>query len=37
MELGKEAFHGAPFYVLGPIVYRYCSSYDHITTAIGGL
>jgi phosphomethylpyrimidine synthase len=32
----KEICHGAPFYVLGPIVTDIAPGYDHITSAIGG-
>ena len=38
-ELTKRAWeicHGAPFYVLGPIVTDVAPGYDHITSAIGG-
>jgi len=31
-----EACHGAPFYVLGPLVTDVAPGYDHITSAIGG-
>ena len=36
MLLQKKLCHGAPFYVLGPIVTDVAPGYDHITTAIGG-
>ncbi len=36
MMLEKRLCHGAPFYVLGPIVTDIAPGYDHITTAIGG-
>lgn len=36
MMLEKRLCHGAPFYVLGPIVTDVAPGYDHITTAIGG-
>ncbi len=36
MELQKEFCHGAPFYVLGPLVTDIAPGYDHITCAIGG-
>lgn len=36
MELQQELCHGAPFYVLGPIVTDLAPGYDHITSAIGG-
>lgn len=32
----KRICHGAPFYVLGPIVTDVAPGYDHITSAIGG-
>ncbi|MGL6193974.1 MAG: phosphomethylpyrimidine synthase ThiC [Thermoguttaceae bacterium] len=31
-----ELCHGAPFYVLGPVVCDIAPGYDHITSAIGG-
>jgi phosphomethylpyrimidine synthase len=31
-----ELCHGAPFYVLGPVVTDIAPGYDHITSAIGG-
>lgn len=34
--LEKKLCHGAPFYVLGPIVTDVAPGYDHITSAIGG-
>ncbi|MCK4396586.1 phosphomethylpyrimidine synthase ThiC [candidate division WOR-3 bacterium] len=34
--LEKKLCHGAPFYVLGPIVTDIAPGYDHITGAIGG-
>lgn len=34
--LEKQICHGAPFYVLGPIVTDIAPGYDHITSAIGG-
>jgi phosphomethylpyrimidine synthase len=34
--LQKRLCHGAPFYVLGPIVTDVAPGYDHITSAIGG-
>jgi len=34
--LAKKLCHGAPFYVLGPIVTDVAPGYDHITSAIGG-
>ena len=36
MEIQKTLCHGAPFYVLGPIVTDIAPGYDHITSAIGG-
>ncbi len=36
VKLEKEICHGAPFYVLGPIVTDVAPGYDHITSAIGG-
>ncbi|MDE8731786.1 phosphomethylpyrimidine synthase ThiC [Eubacteriales bacterium DFI.9.88] len=36
MEIQKTLCHGAPFYVLGPIVTDVAPGYDHITSAIGG-
>ena len=36
MEIQKTLCHGAPFYVLGPIVTDLAPGYDHITSAIGG-
>lgn len=32
----KRICHGAPFYVLGPLVTDVAPGYDHITSAIGG-
>jgi phosphomethylpyrimidine synthase len=32
----KRLCHGAPFYVLGPLVTDVAPGYDHITSAIGG-
>ncbi|MFQ5465415.1 MAG: phosphomethylpyrimidine synthase ThiC [Thermodesulfobacteriota bacterium] len=34
--LEKRLCHGAPFYVLGPLVTDTAPGYDHITSAIGG-
>ncbi len=34
--LEKRLCHGAPFYVLGPLVTDAAPGYDHITSAIGG-
>ncbi len=34
--LEKQLCHGAPFYVLGPLVTDVAPGYDHITAAIGG-
>lgn len=36
MTLQKRLCHGAPFYVLGPLVTDIAPGYDHITSAIGG-
>lgn len=36
MLIQKKLCHGAPFYVLGPIVTDVAPGYDHITSAIGG-
>ena len=36
MQIQKTLCHGAPFYVLGPIVTDLAPGYDHITSAIGG-
>ena len=36
MQLQKRLCHGAPFYVLGPIVTDIAPGYDHITSSIGG-
>ena len=36
MQLQKRLCHGAPFYVLGPLVTDVAPGYDHITSAIGG-
>ena len=36
IELQKRLCHGAPFYVLGPLVTDIAPGYDHITCAIGG-
>ncbi len=36
MVLEKRLCHGAPFYVLGPLVTDIAPGYDHITSAIGG-
>jgi phosphomethylpyrimidine synthase len=36
VELQKKICHGAPFYVLGPLVTDIGSGYDHIVGAIGG-
>ena len=34
--LQKRLCHGAPFYILGPLVTDIAPGYDHITSAIGG-
>ncbi len=36
MEIEQQICHGAPFYVLGPVVTDIAPGYDHITSAIGG-
>ena len=36
MKMEKRLCHGAPFYVLGPLVTDIAPGYDHITAAIGG-
>jgi phosphomethylpyrimidine synthase len=36
IQLEKRLCHGAPFYVLGPLVTDIAPGYDHITSAIGG-
>lgn len=36
ITMQKEICHGAPFYVLGPLVTDIAPGYDHITSAIGG-
>ncbi len=36
MQIEKALCHGAPFYVLGPLVTDIAPGYDHITAAIGG-
>lgn len=36
MIMQKRLCHGAPFYVLGPLVTDIAPGYDHITAAIGG-
>jgi phosphomethylpyrimidine synthase len=36
MRLQKRVCHGAPFYVLGPLVTDIAPGYDHIVSAIGG-
>lgn len=35
IQLQKEYCHGAPFYILGPLVTDIGAGYDHITAAIG--
>ena len=35
MKLERQLCHGAPFYVLGPLVSDVFAGYDHITSAIG--
>jgi phosphomethylpyrimidine synthase len=36
IHLEKRVCHGAPFYVLGPLVTDIAPGYDHIVSAIGG-
>ena len=36
MKLQQTLCHGAPYYVLGPLVTDVAPGYDHITSAIGG-
>ena len=36
MKIEQIICHGAPFYVLGPLVTDIGAGYDHITAAIGG-
>mgnify|MGYP000010133337 CR=1 FL=1 len=36
MQMQKALCHGAPFYVLGPLVTDIAPGYDHIAAAIGG-
>ena len=36
MQIEKRLCHGAPFYVLGPLVTDIAPGYDHITSANGG-
>ncbi|MCI8996603.1 MAG: phosphomethylpyrimidine synthase ThiC [Lachnospiraceae bacterium] len=36
MKIQETLCHGAPFYVLGPLVTDLAPGYDHITAAIGG-
>ncbi|MDH7497310.1 MAG: phosphomethylpyrimidine synthase ThiC [Syntrophomonadaceae bacterium] len=36
VRLQKRLCHGAPYYVLGPLVTDIAPGYDHITAAIGG-
>jgi len=36
MKIEQTLCHGAPFYVLGPLVTDIAPGYDHITSAIGG-
>lgn len=36
MKIQETLCHGAPFYVLGPLVTDVAPGYDHITSAIGG-
>jgi phosphomethylpyrimidine synthase len=36
VKMEKKVCHGAPFYVLGPLVTDIAPGYDHIVSAIGG-
>ncbi len=36
VQVAKKLTHGAPLYVLGPLVTDVAPGYDHITSAIGG-
>jgi len=36
IQIQQKICHGAPFYVLGPLVTDVAPGYDHITSAIGG-
>lgn len=36
IRMQKQVCHGAPFYILGPLVTDIAPGYDHITSAIGG-
>ncbi len=36
VQLQKRLCHGAPFYVLGPLVTDIAAGYDHVACAIGG-
>jgi len=36
VQLAKSLCHGAPFYVLGPLVTDVAPGYDHVAAAIGG-
>ena len=36
VRLEKKLCHGAPYYVLGPLVTDIAPGYDHLTSAIGG-
>lgn len=36
VKIQKQLCHGAPFYVLGPLVTDFAPGYDHISGAIGG-
>lgn len=36
IQMEKKLCHGAPFYVLGPVVTDIAPGYDHIVSAIGG-
>ncbi len=36
VKLAKQVCHGAPLYLLGPLVTDFAPGYDHIVSAIGG-
>lgn len=35
MKIEEDLCHGAPFYILGPLVIDFAAGYDHIASAIG--
>lgn len=35
MKIEEQLCHGAPFYILGPLVIDFAAGYDHIASAIG--